>query len=126
VQFGVVEAVSPVTIEGRRSGVGALPGALIGGIAGSEVGGGKGKAISTVVGAVIGGIAGQALEEQATRAQGLEITVRMDHGGFISVVQEVSQEGALRAGDRVRLLRNGDSTRVAYWPYQNYAPDRLQ
>lgn len=115
VTFGVVEAVTPVVIEGRTDGpVGTVAGAIVGGIAGSEVGGGKGSDIAAVLGAVAGGIIGSKLEESATRAQGQEVTVRMETGEIISVVQEVSNGQFFRPGDRVRVLDSHGAVRITY------------
>jgi outer membrane lipoprotein SlyB len=111
VRFATVESVRSVTIEGSRSGAGAVTGGAIGGIAGSEVGHGKGSAIASVLGAVAGGVAGQAIEERATRKEGLEITVRLDSGELRAIVQEA--EEAFRPGERVRLLTSGGTTRVS-------------
>lgn len=114
VTFGVVESVRPVTLEGTKSPVGAVAGGVIGGIAGSTVGGGKGSEIIAVLGAVAGGIAGAVVEEQVTRDQGLEITVRLDNGEYQAVVQ--SAEVAFQPGQRVRILSNYRETRVAPIP----------
>lgn len=114
VQYGVIESATPVVIEGRKEGVGTLAGAVVGGIAGSEVGGGKGSAIASVIGAVAGGVAGSKIEESATRAQGQELTIRMDSGELISVVQEVSNNTFFRPGDQVRVLERNGQARVAY------------
>jgi outer membrane lipoprotein SlyB len=65
-----------------------------------------------VVGAVAGGVAGQAAEQAATGTTGLEITVRLDSGQLIAVVQEA--EESFRPGERVRVLRGGRSTRVTH------------
>lgn len=112
VQFGVVETVRPVRLEGTKSPVGALAGAAVGGIAGSGIGGGRGTSIATVIGAVAGGVAGAALEESATQSQGVEVTVRLDNGQILAIVQDDRGEG-FRAGDSVRVLRDGGTTRVA-------------
>src|SRR5678815_5694589 len=58
-----VESVRPVKIEGTRSGVGAVAGGAVGGVAGSTVGTGKTSSVAAVAGALGGGLAGQALEE---------------------------------------------------------------
>jgi outer membrane lipoprotein SlyB len=113
VEFGMVEYVRPVMIEGTKSGVGPAAGAAVGGIAGSTVGHGKGSAAAAVVGAVAGGVAGGLAEEATTRKQGVEITVRMDNGRLISVVQEVSGSASFQPGDRVRVLTLGGTTRIA-------------
>ncbi|GGB95924.1 membrane protein [Marinobacterium zhoushanense] len=115
VQYAVVDSVRPVVIEGRTDGVvGAGAGAIVGGIAGSSIGGGRGSSITTVLGAVAGGIAGQRIEEATSRRQGQELTLRLDNGELISVVQEVENNQFFRAGDRVRILRSGATMRVTY------------
>ena len=111
VQYGSVEEVRPVRLEGTKSPVGTVAGAAVGGIAGSGVGGGRGQAVATVIGAVAGGLAGSALEEGVTRKPGVEVTVRLESGQILAVVQEVGGE-AFRPGDRVRVLRDAGTTRV--------------
>ena len=111
--FGVVLSTKPVVIEGNRSGIGQLPGAIIGGVAGSSVGDGKGQEIFTVLGAVGGAILGQQIEEQATRAQGLELTIQLDSGRTLSIVQEVDSVDAFREGQRVKVLTQGALARVS-------------
>jgi outer membrane lipoprotein SlyB len=113
VRMGVVENVRSVRLEGTESGVGAVAGAAVGGIAGSSVGGGKGQAIGAVLGAVAGGVAGAAAEEAVTRKPGLEITVRLDSGRTIAVVQEDTGE-RFAVGDRVRILESGGQARVTH------------
>ncbi len=115
VQYGVVVDQRPVVIDGRQNGVlGTAAGGVLGGVIASNVGGGKGKDIATGIGAVIGGILGQQVEERATRKQGQEITIRLDSGETISVVQQVSQANFFANNDRVKLLQQGDSVRVSY------------
>lgn len=112
VRMGVVESVRNITLDGSESGAGTLAGAAIGGIAGSNVGGGKGSSIGAILGAVAGGIAGHAAEGGITKKQGLEITVKVDGGGIVAIVQEADE--AFRPGERVRLLSNGGKTRVSH------------
>lgn len=112
VRLGVVESVRPVTIEGSQSAVGTLGGAVIGGIAGSNVGKGKGSSVGAVLGAVLGGVAGQAAEEGMSKKEGVEITVKLDNGQLTAVVQEADEQ--FRPGDKVRLLSSGGQTRVSH------------
>ncbi|NMG46046.1 glycine zipper 2TM domain-containing protein [Aromatoleum toluvorans] len=112
VQYGTVEAVRPVKLEGTKTPVGPLAGAAVGGIAGSSVGQGRGAAIATVIGAVAGGLAGAAVEEGATRSQGVEVTVRLDNDKLMAIVQDDKGEG-FRPGETVRVLRDGGTMRVA-------------
>lgn len=113
VQTGVVETVRHVKIEGTKSAIGAGAGTIVGGIAGSSVGGGgKSSAVASVLGAVAGGVAGAAAEEGITREDGQEITVRLDSGRIISVVQTGKE--AFRPGETVRILDRGGVTRVSH------------
>ncbi len=112
VRMGIVESVRPVQIEGTRSGIGAASGAVVGGIAGSTVGGGRGSDIAAVVGAVAGGVAGQAAEQGATRRTGVEITVKLDSGALVAIVQEADE--TFKAGERVRILSDGTTSRVTH------------
>ena len=77
VKFATIEAIQPVKIEGTHSYIGAATGAVLGGLAGSTVGGGTGQKAAAVAGAVAGGLAGNAAEQALTKADGLEITVRL-------------------------------------------------
>jgi outer membrane lipoprotein SlyB len=113
VEMGVVDSVRFVVIEGTRTGVGTAAGAALGGIAGSTIGGGyRANTAGAIGGAVIGGVAGHAIEEGSTRKQGVEVTVRLDQGRMIAVVQEATEE--FRPGDRVRLVSDGYRTRVSH------------
>ncbi|HEY0268965.1 MAG TPA: glycine zipper 2TM domain-containing protein [Methyloradius sp.] len=112
IKMGVVESVRQVKLEGTKSPVGTVGGAVVGGVAGSTVGHGAGSSIAAVVGAIAGGIAGSALEEGVTRKNGLEITVKLDSGALVAVVQEADEQ--FNPGDRVRLVESGSTTRVSH------------
>jgi outer membrane lipoprotein SlyB len=113
VRMGVVESVRQVTIEGSKSGVGTIAGGAIGGVAGSNIGGGnRGSAVGTILGAVAGGIAGDAIERGTTKKQGLEITVKLDNGELRAITQEADE--SFRPGERVRLLSGSGVTRVTH------------
>lgn len=111
VYYGTVLTVRQATIEGTQSGVGPVMGGVAGAVAGSAIGSGSGQAIATVVGGIVGSLAGGVVEEGATRKAALELTVEMDNGEIIAVVQEADDEYAV--GDRVRIVRTPDgATRV--------------
>ena len=112
IRTGMVESVRQVKLEGTKSPVGTVAGGAVGGIAGSSIGSGHGSAVAAVIGAVVGGLAGSALEEGITRKDALEITVKLDGGGLVAVVQEADDQ--FKAGDKVRLVENGDTTRVSH------------
>ena len=112
VRTGVVESVRQVKLEGTKTPIGTATGAAVGGVAGSTVGHGKGSTIVAVIGAVVGGIAGAAAEEGITRKDALEITVKIDGGALVAIVQEADDE--FKAGEKVRLIESGGTTRVSH------------
>ena len=112
VQMGVVESVRHVKIEGTKSPVGTGAGAVVGGIAGSNIGSGKGSTVGTILGAVAGGVAGSMIEEGVMSKDGLEITVKLDSGRMIAVTQEADEQ--FRVGERIRVLSGGGVTRVTH------------
>lgn len=114
VKTGVVENVRQVKIEGTKSIIGSGAGAVVGGIGGSTVGGGRGSAAAAVIGSVAGGVAGAALEEGFTRQDGVEITVRLDSGKVMAVVQEARENETFKVGDKVNLLEGDGVTRVSH------------
>ena len=114
VRLGYVESVRQVLTEGTKSGVGAVSGAALGGVAGSTIGRGRGQVAGAIGGAVLGGLAGSAIEENATRQPGLEITVQLDNGRMVAVTQAADEP--FYPGDRVRVLIGNDgTTRVAHY-----------
>lgn len=112
VKTGIVESVRTVKLEGTNSPVGTIAGGAVGGIAGGSIGSGRTSAIGAVIGAVAGGIAGAATEEVITRKDALEITVKLDGGGLIAIVQEADE--AFQPGEKVRIVEGGDTSRVTH------------
>lgn len=112
VKMGIVESVRAVKIEGTKSPVGTAAGAVVGGVAGSTVGSGKGSIIAAVVGAVAGGLAGSAIEEGVTRKDGVEITVKLDSGTMLAIIQEADAQ--FQPGERIRVLEGNGVTRVSH------------
>jgi outer membrane lipoprotein SlyB len=108
VEYGKVLEVRQIQIEGTKSAVGPLAGGALGGALGSGIGRGAGSTIAVVGGAIVGAAAGAATEEAVTKQPGLEVTVRMDSGQTLSLVQGV--EPPIQAGERVKLMRNPDGS----------------
>jgi outer membrane lipoprotein SlyB len=63
-----------------------------------------------VAGALLGGIIGSHIEADANAGSGIEITVLLDGGRYIAVVQAPDEQ--FRVGDRVRVLSGQGITRV--------------
>jgi outer membrane lipoprotein SlyB len=113
VEYGIVESVRPVRIEGTRSGAGTVAGAVAGGVLGSAIGSGTGRAVSTTIGAIAGALAGSSIEEDVTARDGLEIVINMDSGQTIVIVQEADID--IWPGDRVKVLTGPyGNSRVTY------------
>ena len=55
---------------------------------------------------------GSAIEESATKKNAQEITVKLDSGQLIAVVQEAGE--LFNPGERVRVLSGDGSTRVTH------------
>jgi outer membrane lipoprotein SlyB len=100
-------------MQGPTSGAGAATGAVLGGIGGSQIGGSSSaNAAGAIAGFIIGSIIGNAAEANVNRGTGLEITARLDSGRMIAVVQDPNEQ--FRPGDRVRVLSDGHTTRIAH------------
>lgn len=113
VQFGTVESVREVQIEGTKSNVGAGAGAAAGSVVGRVHGDGPiGRGVGAIAGAVVGGIAGAAVEEGVTRQKGLEITVKLESGRYLAITQAADED--FKAGERVRVLSGHGTTRVTH------------
>ncbi|MGB7971109.1 MAG: hypothetical protein WCF31_03970 [Candidatus Deferrimicrobiaceae bacterium] len=108
VEYGKVLEVRQVQIEGTKSGVGALAGGALGGALGSGIGRGAGTTIAVVGGAIAGAAGGAVAEEAVTKQPGLEVTVRLDSGQTLSLVQGI--DPPVQFGDRVKLMRNPDGS----------------
>jgi outer membrane lipoprotein SlyB len=122
IEYGEVLEVRSILIEGTKSGLGALGGGVLGGALGSGVGRGAGSTIAVVGGAIIGWVAGSAVEEGATRQPGVEVTIRMDTGQTIALVQGI--DPPVYAGDRVRILRHPDGSARAITTLDDLEPGR--
>ena len=110
-----VLSVRPVTLQGRDTGVGTVSGAVIGGIAGSNVGGPRTGGIVGLVGAIAGGLIGNAVERDATQQQAVEILVQLKNGDRRSVIQGIGSD-AFAAGDPVIMITTGGRVRVMRAP----------
>jgi outer membrane lipoprotein SlyB len=106
-ECGTIQLIKTVEEKGEGSGLGAVGGALVGGILGHQVGQGRGNDVATVVGAIGGGLAGNAIEKNAKKKVHYEIVVRFDDGN--SKIFTQVEAPVWRNGDRVKVL-NGQIT----------------
>lgn len=110
VSYGTVTNIRQVAIQDDSSNmpIGAVAGAVVGGLLGHTVGGGAGKKLATVGGVVAGGLAGNAIQNQTGKTTGMEVEIRLDNGQTIAVVQKMDPN--FQVGSRVRLVDAGGRT----------------
>jgi outer membrane lipoprotein SlyB len=96
---GVVEAVTPFKQKGEGTGIGAVGGAVVGGLLGNTMGGGDGRKAMTVIGAVGGGVAGNAIEKNARATTMYNVRVRMEDG----TTRTITQSTAPAVGQKVTV-----------------------
>ncbi|MBL8434662.1 MAG: glycine zipper 2TM domain-containing protein [Zoogloea sp.] len=104
-ECGVIESIEAVQQKGEGSGLGAVGGAILGGVLGHQVGEGSGKQIARIGGAVLGGFAGNEVEKRYRAISHYRIGVRMEDGSYRVVEQQNAP--AWRRGDAVRLEGGG-------------------
>ncbi|MGN6315944.1 glycine zipper 2TM domain-containing protein [Trinickia sp.] len=77
---GTVESIAAVRHEGHGTGIGAVGGAVAGGLIGNQFGAGTGRTAMTVLGAVGGGFAGNSVEKHLRSETSYQVRVRMQNG----------------------------------------------
>jgi len=116
VRFGTITALRQVQIQAdSRAGgiIGTGGGAVIGGLLGSQIGGGSGRDLATAAGVIGGAVAGSNIEEAANRVRAWEMEIRRDDGMNVVIVQKADRP--FEVGQRVRLIGSGRNVTVA--PY---------
>ena len=106
---GKVESVSTVKQKGEGTGLGVVGGAVVGGLLGSQIGGGSGKNAMAVLGAVGGGVAGNEVEKRARATTVYQVRVRMDDG----TTRTVTQSTAPAVGQKVTVEGSTLRTRAS-------------
>jgi hypothetical protein len=102
---GQVTAVNAVQTEQPTTGLGAIGGAVAGGLAGTQIGNGRGRTAATIIGALGGGVAGNAVEHAVRKTTTYQVQVRMADGSYRSF--NYSSSPGVQVGERVRV--SGDA-----------------
>lgn len=113
VLYGTVESVRMVKINNQQSpnsAIGTAGGAVAGGVLGNLFGGGSGKTVATVAGALAGAALGNVGAKAIGNQTGVEVTIRLDNGRVMAVVQ--GADISFAAGQRVKILQGEGTTRV--------------
>src|SRR3569623_132004 len=82
---GTVTAITASKVKPDGSGAGAVLGAAAGGVAGHQVGGGRGKDVATVLGALAGAYAGNQAEKAIRAETVYTVDIKMEAGGSRSI-----------------------------------------
>jgi uncharacterized protein YcfJ len=98
---GVVSNAHTETRKGKASGVGAVGGAVAGGVVGHQLGGGSGKTALTVLGAVGGGLAGNEVEKNMKKYTVWVTTVTFKDGTKKRYESKANPD--LKSGDLVKI-----------------------
>lgn len=99
---GVIEFTRAVDTNNQSSGIGAVGGALLGGVLGHQVGGGNGQDVATVAGALGGALAGNELEKHSRTLTRYETAVRFEDG--TRQIFTSSTIPGWQAGDHVKVV----------------------
>lgn len=97
---GEVTSVTAQQVKGKGSGLGAVGGAVLGGLAGNQFGGGSGRTVMTVGGAVAGGFAGNEVEKNVKKHNVYRTSIRMGDG----TVREYTLQTQHAVGGKVSVV----------------------
>ncbi len=103
---GEIIYVREVTIEGESQGLGAVAGGVMGLAVGNLVGGGRGRDLARITGTMAGAAAGNAIEQAVTTYDGVEVSILLESGELLVVIQAADE--VFRKGDSVRVIRRAD------------------
>ena len=102
---GEVVAINTVQAPEPTTGLGALGGAVAGGLVGNQIGGGRGKILTTIAGVVGGGLAGNGIEHAVRKQTTYQVQVRMQDGSLRNFSYPTQPD--VQIGQRVHVA--GDS-----------------
>ncbi|HYS65089.1 MAG TPA: glycine zipper 2TM domain-containing protein [Paraburkholderia sp.] len=102
---GEVVAINTVQTPESTTGLGALGGAVAGGLVGNQIGGGRGKILTTIAGAAAGGLAGNGIEHAVRKQTTYQVQVRMQDGSYRNF--SYPTQPSVQVGERVHV--SGDS-----------------
>lgn len=114
VYYGTVVKAEPVTIDAstQANAIGTVAGAAIGGILGSGVGGGSGSDIAAIGGGLLGGYLGSKTAEETAKRNGVNLTIQLEDGKIIAIVQEANPNMIFQPGQAVQINMYGSEARV--------------
>ncbi|CAB3787291.1 hypothetical protein LMG28688_02434 [Paraburkholderia caffeinitolerans] len=102
---GSVVAINAIQAPEPTTGIGAVGGAVAGGLIGNQIGGGRGRTIATIAGAIGGGFAGNGIEHEVRKATTYQVQVRMADGSYRNFTYSTPPQFAI--GERVHVDGGG-------------------
>jgi outer membrane lipoprotein SlyB len=108
IKRGQVTDIEVVRISNDSTALGVVGGGVAGGVIGSLFGGGTGRTLTALGGALLGALGGAAIEKGVRDGNAYQISVRLDSGDEMAIVQDL--DDTFRPGDRVRVLTGRDGT----------------
>jgi len=102
---GRVQAIRHVEQKGQGTGLGAIGGAVVGGVLGHQIGSGRGNTVATVAGAAGGAYVGNEVEKNRRTTSQWEVVIKMDAGTTRTFVY--SSKPTVNEGERVKLIDGG-------------------
>ncbi|MBN3758848.1 glycine zipper 2TM domain-containing protein [Paraburkholderia sp. Tr-20389] len=102
---GEVVSINPVQTSEPTTGLGAVGGAVAGGLIGNQFGGGHGRILTTIAGAVGGGLAGNGIEHAVRKQTSYQVQVRMQDGSYRNFTYATQPQ--VQIGQRVHV--SGDT-----------------
>ncbi|WP_299494615.1 glycine zipper 2TM domain-containing protein [uncultured Shewanella sp.] len=114
VYYGTIIKTEPVNIDASSGTniVGTVAGAAVGGVLGSTIGGGTGSTLAAIGGGLLGGYAGGKTANALGERNGVNLTIRLDNGNVISIVQEANPDMIFSVGEKVQVNMSGSTGRV--------------
>ena len=112
VEYGVVQQSQIISSQTRSHPLRTVAAGALGGVVGHQFGNGKGQTAMTAAGAVAGAGVSRHRQSQQQVVPQLELTIKMQSGQLIQVVQQVDGSLTFSQGDKVRVLTSGSNTHV--------------
>lgn len=111
--IGKVVAVRNFTESKEQpNGVGALIGAIGGGVLGHQVGQGDGKTWATVLGTIGGGVAGSQINKKTIQVPMQEVIISMPDGKNIGISVEIKDGVGFHQGQVVKITTDGKKSEI--------------
>lgn len=98
---GSVVAINAIQTPEPTTGIGAVGGAVAGGLLGNQIGQGRGRTLATIAGALGGGLAGNGIEHEVRKSTTYQVQVRMADGSYRNFSYPTQPQ--LVVGERVHV-----------------------